>query len=132
MSSNLVYISADGTYGEANGLVILDLDDLGDDGKIMLREAFDDGQHLQSWFRKQFAAIGFPVQTYTVEGSGFILNKLSVTFGESVIDGSFDREQERKAQERSESISAAIEKYGVPEVKQRRKLFGRRDLKQGE
>jgi hypothetical protein len=75
-TDHLVYVSSDGNYGEADGLVILNVKDLGKRGEFILRDAFDRGENLYNWLMSEIYEKDVKTEAYIVDKTThFFTNK---------------------------------------------------------
>jgi len=71
----LVYISQDGSYGEAVGMFLFNPNDLGDEGWSKLQNALDNGENLHAWlYRTYDEGVDLKPTLHVINENGFVVD----------------------------------------------------------
>ena len=73
MNDKMIYVSQDGSYGDASGIILLMERDLGPNGRKILNEAYDNGEHLRTWVERIIPSLD--TTTYVADQTGMVITQ---------------------------------------------------------
>lgn len=73
MNDRMIYVSQDGSYGDASAIILVMERDLGPNGRKVLENAYDNGEHLRTWVERIIPSLD--TTTYVADRTGMVITK---------------------------------------------------------